>query len=167
MAFCGKCGTQLKNKVKFCPGCGANVRLRSSAPVLAIQLHGETPEQRMASLSSLPALNDVEQRKVMAILAYFSILVLIPLFLARESRFARYHTNQGLILAVGEVVFAIAYGIVNWILNAISWRLGGSLSPVLGLTALVFLVFSIIGIVNAVQGRERELPVIGKIMVLK
>ena len=69
--FYGKCGTQLKKQSKILPRCGANVRLRS-APVSAIQLR-ETPGQRMASFQ-LPALNDVEQRKVMATLAYFSIL---------------------------------------------------------------------------------------------
>ena len=41
---------------------------------------------------------DVQANKVMAILAYFGLLVFVPLFAAKESRFARFHTNQGLIL---------------------------------------------------------------------
>lgn len=38
---------------------------------------------------------DVQANKVMAILAYFGLLVFVPLFAAKESRFARFHTNQG------------------------------------------------------------------------
>ena len=33
---------------------------------------------------------DVQANKVMAILAYFGLLVFVPLFAAKESRFARY-----------------------------------------------------------------------------
>lgn len=38
---------------------------------------------------------DIQNNKVMAILAYFGILVLIPIFAAKESKFARFHANQG------------------------------------------------------------------------
>ena len=43
---------------------------------------------------------DVEQNKVMAILAYFGILVLIPILAAKDSKFARFHANQGLLLCI-------------------------------------------------------------------
>ena len=33
----------------------------------------------------------------MAILAYFGILVLIPILAAKDSKFARFHANQGLL----------------------------------------------------------------------
>lgn len=33
---------------------------------------------------------DIQNNKVMAILAYFGILVLIPIFAAKESKFARF-----------------------------------------------------------------------------
>ncbi|MEI8042594.1 MAG: DUF4339 domain-containing protein [Verrucomicrobiota bacterium] len=45
---------------------------------------GETPD---------PA--DVDKNKIFAVLAYLGILFLVPLLAAKESRFARYHTNQG------------------------------------------------------------------------
>lgn len=37
----------------------------------------------------------------------------------------------------------------------------------LGLVNLVFLVMLVIGIMNAVNGRAKELPVIGKFKILK
>ena len=41
---------------------------------------------------------DIAQNKAMAILAYLGILVLIPIFAAKNSAFAKFHANQGLIL---------------------------------------------------------------------
>ena len=43
---------------------------------------------------------DIEQNKLMAILAYLGILVIIPILAAKESKFARFHSNQGLILLI-------------------------------------------------------------------
>lgn len=38
---------------------------------------------------------DINQNKVMAVLAYIGILVLVPLLAAPNSKYARYHVNQG------------------------------------------------------------------------
>lgn len=111
---------------------------------------------------------DAQQNKVMGILAYLSWLVLVPLLAAKESPFARYHTNQGLALAIVE----IAWWILSAILTAIagvSYSLGliaivGVISWILG---IIFLVFSIIGIVNAAKGEMKPLPLIGGIKILK
>ena len=105
---------------------------------------------------------DIEQNKVMGILAYLSWLVLIPLFAAKGSKFARFHCNQGVLLAILEIAV--------WILFAFLTRI-----PYLGwlflalelLINLVCLVLAVLGIVNAANGKAKELPVIGKITLLK
>ena len=109
---------------------------------------------------------DIEQNKVMGILAYLSWLVLIPIFAAPKSKFARFHANQGLVLAITEVAWWIVQGILSAILYAISWRLG-FISTILSLVNIVFLVLLIIGIMNAANGRAKELPIIGKFKILK
>ena len=109
---------------------------------------------------------DIQNNKAMAILAYFGPLVLIPLLAAKGSRFARYHTNQGLVLLIGWIAYSIVYGILRSIILAISWRLYFLVS-IIGLVGLVFLVLAVIGIINAANGRAKELPVIGKIKLLK
>ena len=109
---------------------------------------------------------DIQNNKVMAILAYLGILVLIPLLAAKESRFARFHTNQGLVLFIAEIIYSIAYSILTGVILAISWRLY-FLVTIIGLLGLAFLVLSIIGIINAAGGKAKELPVIGKIKILK
>ena len=105
---------------------------------------------------------DVRQNKAMAILAYISVLVLIPLFLAKSSKFARFHCNQGLVLAIAEIICWIVFGIlskiplIGWLFAVINW-----------LISLACLVLAILGIVNVVNGRAKELPVVGKIRILK
>ena len=102
--------------------------------------------------------NDIQQNKVMGVLAYLGILVLIPIFAAPQSRFARFHANQGLILDIAVMVISILSGLLT------------SLVPVL---AIIFLLIDIpvialliLGIVNAATGKAKELPLIGKLRIL-
>ncbi|MBQ7604227.1 MAG: hypothetical protein IJU75_04670 [Clostridia bacterium] len=102
---------------------------------------------------------DIADNKVMAILAYLWILFLIPLFAAKESKFARFHANQGIILFIASIVVGIASAILGLI-------------PIVGaivgwLLSICLFVFFILGIVNAVQGKAKELPFIGGIKILK
>ena len=105
--------------------------------------------------------SDIEQNKVMAVLAYLSWLVLIPLFAAKESRFARFHCNQGIVLAIAELIVWVLYGIlrniplIGWIFSLVRWVI-----------SLVCLVMAVIGILNAVSGKAKDLPVIGSFRIL-
>ncbi len=173
MAFCGKCGTKFEEGTKFCPGCGAPA---AAQPQQSQQAGSPEQPQQHRQAYAAPVVpgsrsradnRDVEENKVMAILAYFGILALIPLFAAKESPFARYHTNQGLVLAIACIAFGIVCGIVSAILVAISWRLAFIGSILLSLVGLAFTVLAIIGIINAAQGRNQELPIIGGIRILK
>ena len=98
--------------------------------------------------------DDAKSNKVMAILAYFGILVLIPLFAAKESKFARFHTNQGLLLLICSVV-AFAISKVQ------------SIAFIAYILDIAIFVLAIIGIVNAAKGRMKELPLIGKFTIIK
>lgn len=109
---------------------------------------------------------DIDQNKLMAILAYLGILVIIPILAAKESKFARFHSNQGLVLFIASILFYIVYSILSSIIIAISWKLGFLVS-IIGLVGIVFFVLMIIGIVNAAGGKAKELPIIGKFRILK
>ena len=97
--------------------------------------------------------NDINQNKIMAILAYFGILVVI-------------HANQGLVLFIASVAYWIMLEIIKSIIVSISTGLL-FITTILGLTYLVFLVLGIMGIVNAATGKAKELPIIGKFSLLK
>ena len=172
MAFCNKCGKQLADGAKFCPGCGNPMGAAQSPSSGQQNRTGDDFAAKMSSLSNTadttaefdPA--DINNNKAMAILAYFGLLLLIPLFAAPGSKFARYHCNQGLILLIVSVAWGIAYGVLAAIILAISWRLYFIVS-LIGIVSLVFLGLLIIGVVNAAGGRAKELPVIGKFRILK
>ncbi len=105
---------------------------------------------------------DIEQNKIMGVLAYLSWLVLVPIFAAKDSKFARFHANQGLVLAIVEIICGIALGIL-----VIIPVIGLIFAIIGGLFELVCLGFTILGIVNAVNGKAKELPIIGSIKILK
>ena len=177
MAYCGKCGTKVDEGVKFCPSCGNP--MEAPFPEQQAQTQQAQPAGDQNDFSAkIAALNntadttadfdkaDIEQNKAMGILAYLGPLVFIPMFAAKGSKFARFHANQGLTLFIACGAWSIVYSILNWIILAISWRLY-FISSIIGLCSLVFLVLAVLGIVNAANGRAKELPVIGKFKFLK
>lgn len=84
----------------------------------------------------------------MAVVAY--IIFFIPLLTdAKNDPFVRYHVRQGFVLFL--------CGVGNMILSSIP--VIGMLSIVVG---IVLLVLFIMGIMNAVGGKEVELPIVGK-----
>ena len=107
---------------------------------------------------------DIESNKIMALISYIGILVLIPIFAAKESKYARFHANQGLVLLIASAAYSIAYSIVAAILGAINLSFIASL---LGLVSIAFPVLAVLGIINAVKGIAKELPIIGKFKILK
>ena len=165
MAFCSKCGQQMADGVKFCPSCGNPVQAtQQQSPGLgdSYQRFANTPDPT-AQFNP----QDIANNKAMAILAYLGILVLVPIFAANNSPFARYHANQGLILLIVNIVLMIAAAILSAIFVAISWRLY-FLSTLFWLIAsIIILAFVIIGIINAASGKAKELPIIGKIRLLR
>ncbi len=116
---------------------------------------------------------DIEQNKVVSLFAYLGILILIPVFAAKESKFARFHINQGLVLLIASFAWGIVYGILTTVLGMILLHGGAGVmiftvvNIILGLLSLIFLVLVIIGIINAVSGKAKELPIIGKVRILK
>lgn len=108
---------------------------------------------------------DIEQNKVMAILAY--IIFLIPLLVAKDSPYAKYHTNQGLVLFIAAFVGGIVLNILHYILSYII-IIGWIVSILLHFLYPIFVIaLVIIGIINAANGKAKPLPLIGHITILK
>lgn len=113
----------------------------------------------MENVTPTPDANDVANNKIMAVLAYLGILFLVPLLAAKDSPFARFHANQGVLLFITNIAIYIIYFILLMV------------SPMIGMIAgLLFigtLVLAILGIINAVKGEMKELPLIGKYRLIK
>ena len=96
-----------------------------------------------------------ETNKVLNALAY--LIFFIPLIADSENEEYRFHANQGLVL----LLFSIAVCIIGTIIPIIGWLV------ILPLGGILCLILAIVGIVNAINEKMKELPVIGKIKIIK
>ncbi|SFM03237.1 Uncharacterized membrane protein [Paenibacillus sp. 1_12] len=112
----------------------------------------EDPYQTSNQLTVDPA--DAAENKVIGIVAY--IIFFLPLIVAKQSRFAMYHANQGLLL----LIVCLACNIVLGAIPIIGWIL-------LPIANLGTLVLTILGIINAANGQLKPLPLIGKYTLIK
>ena len=97
----------------------------------------------------------MENNKLLAAISYIWILFLVPLFAAKDDAFARYHANQGLVL----FLVSVALGIIALI------PLIGTIISIIG--GIATFVFMILGIINALKGEMKPLPLIGGIEIIK
>ncbi len=153
MLTCKQCGTQVEEGVMNCTNCGAPIEapVQQNQPIDLSEKFNEL--NNTADTTAEYDAQDIEKNKVMALLAY--IIFLIPLLAAKDSKFARFHTNQGLVLFIGAILSSViaAIPLIGWII-----------APLAG---LAITVLAIIGILNALNGRAKELPLIGKFKILK
>ncbi len=111
---------------------------------------------------------DIDQNKIMGILSYFGILVLIPIFAAKESPFARFHANQGLVLLVAGILVGMATSLVGMLFGLIHIDVLTALWNIVSwLIRVAMFALMILGIVNAASGKAKELPLIGNFRILK
>jgi len=98
---------------------------------------------------------DIESNKALAGIGYIGILFLVPLLAGKESKYAQFHANQGLIL----FIFQIACSVVM-IIPVLGWIAGG-------LGFILAFICLILGLINGFTGKAKELPFIGKFRIIK
>lgn len=103
--------------------------------------------------------NDIEQNKAISAVAYIPILFIVPM-LATQSPYAKFHANQGLILTMTCIILNIASRILGFVLEWVP-ILPSLVSAVFSLSSLALLI---IGIINAVQGKAKKLPIVGGLL---
>lgn len=148
MIQCKKCGTWAPDGTNYCPSCGSR---------LDAHQYGYYP--------NLYSEEDIQQNRMIAVFAYLGILFLIPLLAGKHSPFTRFHTNQGIVLFLTELIFNVLRSALR-IANRISFIHFGWAIGILNLCSCVFLILSIWGIVNVCTGKAAKLPVIGEIQIL-
>lgn len=153
MLTCKQCGTHVEENMKHCTSCGAPMEIPSQQKEQIDISEKLTQLNNTADTTAEYDAQDIEKNKVMAVLAY--IIFLIPLLAAKDSKFARFHTNQGLVLFIGGILSSViaAIPIIGWII-----------APIAG---IIITILAVIGIVNALGGKAKELPIIGKFKILK
>lgn len=97
---------------------------------------------------------DIEKGKTMAGLSY--LLFFLPLVACPESKYAKFHANQSLLLLITAIVGDVILGVIP----VVGWML----MPIFG---LVVLALGIIGLINGFGGKAKRLPLIGRYTILK
>lgn len=182
MAFCAKCGAALTDGEKFCASCGNPVEqpAQQAAPQQAAPQQGnfaDTVKNLNNTPDSTSAFDptDIANNKGMAVLAYLGPLWFIPKFASKASPYAQYHCGQGfnvLLLWAADIILSILLGLIKVPHTNAYWGYTYYSSPwwvtlITWLISLAVSILAIIGIINAAKGQAKELPLIGKIKILK
>ena len=92
-----------------------------------------------------------------AILAYLLVGIIwyfVDPKMQKES-FVKFHVKQGIILMIAWLIWGVALGLLMTLTLFL-------LAPLMGVLAYVPWVFVVLGVINAVNNKEKELPLIGK-----
>lgn len=158
MKTCKHCGSMAEDSLAECLNCGKAFDAKETPDAAQILNDLNNTADTTADHDAA----DIEKNKVFALLSYIFVLWLVPLLAAPNSKFARYHANQGLVLFLVEVILGVVFAILSWIpiINILS----GVVGFVVGIAGLALMI---LGILNAANGKAKELPLIGKITLLK
>ncbi len=120
---------------------------------------GESGEPSAVEAAAVQPMDpkEIEDGKPFAILSYALNFVGLPFFLVplimRNNEFSLYHAKQNLMLWLVGIVGGVISGVL------IALCVGLLLFPLL---TIFLLVLNIIGLINAIKGEAKPLPVIGK-----
>ena len=108
-------------------------------------------------------------RKLTGVVAYLTWVGLLIAYLAGDREGARFHLNQALVIWLAGTIFGIVTGILS-VLSGLPF-LGWIVAALVGLISLVggifFFVCWLMGLIYAIQEQEKEVPLLGKIGLLK
>lgn len=127
------------------------------------QKEREDTEQSAAGKESGTDRDAEVQKKLLLSLAYvFGILFFLPLIVYPDDAEARFHANQSLLLLLVTFVGEFVFGILTLIP-----AVGIVFSILCGVFGLLILACCIYAIVCICRGDKGELPVIGRIRLIK
>ena len=158
MPFCKNCGTEMGPDQRYCPKCGAPADGNTTQGTYYNA--GSGGKDHTAEFAP----DDIQANHGISVLGYFGILMLIPILVRPDSRFVKFHCNQGLVIFLLELALEVVRRI-NHLLYIPVFR--GLISFACWAMSIALFVFSIMGIVNAAKGRAKEIPVIGSISIIK
>ena len=171
--FCRNCGMQLGDDAPFCPGCGTK-QAETAQP--GPQQYAPPPQGQNEGFEKIKSVfmntkdetasfhpDDIAQNKTWGGLAY--ILFFLPLVGVPNSRYGRFHANQGLLFMILWIIVAVIVRILLWIfLFSGLFFIQEIISAVLWIFVAII---GVIGLINGFTGKAKELPFIGKYRIIK
>ena len=123
---------------------------------------------------------DIEDNRGLAMISYLGPLALIPFLVSKDSKFVNYHAKQGLNLFVFELIIGISsYFLTSIIQIPKMCTLWGETTYECGvitpwwitlpisLMEVFTFALAVVGFIWAYQGKAKELPILGKLKVIK
>lgn len=101
---------------------------------------------------------DIDANKSMGIVAYFIFFIPLLVESSKNSPYAKFHVNQGLLI----VLAAIAVNVIGTLTTII--LIGFLILPLGGIAVFILWV---IGLMNAINGVAKPLPFIGQFTLIK
>lgn len=109
---------------------------------------------------------DIEKNKMLAGLGY--IIFFLPMIVMNESKFARFHANQILLLLIPEVGITLVGTVFSTMLMAsLLFGLAGIISFITFALDLVVGVAALMNMIAAFRGEAKRVPFIGHITLIK
>ncbi len=163
MAYCTKCGTELDEK-GVCPNCPPkeNAADKINRGVKKLFDRFKNAEDTTAEYEK----KDIEKNLFFAIISYFGILILLPIIVVPDSKFAKFHTSQALNLMLVRFVYYIISAVLILIFMNISKVVTIIIAGLLALLGVGIFAIWIQGVANAAGKRAKKLPLVGNMDVL-
>lgn len=167
MKICKRCGEQVDEGKGFCLSCGAmfeddeneRVGIEEKADFEKFLESGRDYTHEYDA-------RDIVENKMYAMFSYILILFLIPLLIKPTSKYCRFHVNQGIVLCISQLSIGILLMIVSY---AFKWFYVGKIifTFICVTVGIIALLYMGIGVMNVYNSKAKELPIIGKIRLIK
>lgn len=187
---CPKCNKDVKSTDKFCSSCGEALKKKKSTKKNESTINqdeifnkiGDNLEKILDTEDTTKnyTKKDVEDNKGLSILSYLGPLALVPYFYNKNSKYVKYHATQGMNLLVIWIVYSIVSALLYMIKFTKSCEhfLGGIITNCVKVTpwwiklpvdivGLILFAISVIGIVYAITGKAKKLPIVDKVNIFK
>lgn len=170
MNYCKKCGSVIPEGQSKCPNCytDSSIQIEEKLKEIGSQVKmtaGDVLQSAPDHTAEFET-SDIQSNLTMAILSYLSWLCLVPIFFAKESPYARFHANQGLILTLLSMCALFVVGVIGAVLPEL-FILKLIVKLIRTIVNLAIFAFEILGIYNAATRKAKELPLIGGFRILK
>lgn len=175
--YCSKCGALISSDAIFCPKCGTKVSSEYTQNTYNskgwnYQSNQQNQNQNWNSFQQAPKTN----RNLWCALAYIPVLFWLPLVADSQNPLSKKSANQGLLLLILNVIVQVIFSVINEIFDFtdhfffLSFPMG-ILSSIVNMISIIIhlalVVCVIVGIIRTLNGEEFEIPIVGKIQLIK
>lgn len=197
MKKCPKCKKEVTAKAKFCSNCGEELKTEKKSEKKTNETKKEKKTKKGKDFFNRVGDNiekiletedtssdykdeEIESYRGLAMLSYLGPFALIPYFKGKEHKYAYYHAVQGMNLLLVWVFYTIAAIMFYQIkvkescTYVLGRKVGSCVSTTpwwirfpFGVIGFMLFILSIIGIIYALWGKAKKLPLIDKVNIIK